>query len=125
MQGALCFCTTVLFLQYCSFFHKKQCVLYHCSMFLYNCPGLFFTAVPFFSTLEQKRNSVFMYRCSDFGHYCSIFFPLLFRFIIQNNGTLFKTMEHCFYVPLFRFCTTVPFFSTTVPFYHTKQWNIV
>ena len=77
----------------------EQCVLYHCSVFLYRC-SVFCTSVPFFHKKQQNKNgSVF----------CSCVFVARFRV----------------FVPLFHFlCTTVQvFLFTTVPFNQTKQRN--
>ena len=122
------------------FFHNgtktEQCILYHCSVFLYHCSVFvplfrFCTSVPFFallfrfSTMGQKRNSVFcttvpcfcttvlfLYHCSVFAllfrflHYCSVF-PQRDKTeqCILYHRSLF--LFHCSVFPLlFRFTTT-------------------
>ena len=111
---------TVLFLYHCS-------VLHYCSVFV---PQFrFCTTVPFlyncsvFPQRNKKWNSVFLYHCSVFSSHCygTMCFSHNFSivFFIRDNGTKRKQcvfvplfhLHYCYvFVPLFRFCTTVPFF---------------
>ena len=127
------------FLYHCSVIHKEQRkkngTVYYCTTvpcitllfrFLYHCSVFH----------KEQRNSLFLYHCSVFLHYCSVFCTTVPLFIRNNE----RKMEQCIFVPLFHvlhyfsvfcttvllfirnngtvcFCTTVPCFCTTVPFF--------
>ena len=121
------FCTTVSFLHYCSvfcttvpFFHNGTKTEQFVFVPLFR---LFCTSVPFShnrTNMEQcilYHWSVFLYHCSVFCHTVS-FFPQR-----NKNGTVYFVPLFRVFVPLFRFCTTVPFFCTTVPFFLQQNKN--
>ena len=138
---------------YCNtapFFHNEtkteQCILNHCSVFLYHC--FVFQLLFRFSSTEQKRNSVFSYHCSVFA------LLFRFPITEQKRNSVFCTTVPCFhttvpvfhngtkteqcilyhcsvflyycsvFAPLFRFCTTVPFFFALLFCFSTKEQNI-
>ena len=135
-NGTVCLRITVpFFLHFCSVFpqQNKNGSVYFVPLFHVFIPLFrFCTTVPFcailfrFSTMEQKRNSVFWTTFSVFLYHCYVF-PLLFRFSStkQKRNSVFS--YHCsVFALLFRFpiteqkrtsvfCTTVQCFRTTVP----------
>ena len=98
MQGM--FCCFVCFFIRNNRTKREQCILYHCSVFLYCCSV--FALLFYFPPQRNDRNKMeqcVLYHCSVFLYRCSFF-----RFIVPffHNGT--KNGTVCF-------CTTVPFFA--------------
>ena len=113
------FCTTVFFLHCCSVFPQwdKNGTVYFVPLFRVFVPLFCFcTTVPFFHNGTKTEQCVFvpLFRCF-FLHFYSVF-PQ------QNkNGTVFFVPLFRVFVPLFRFCTTVPFFALLFRFSTTEQ----
>ena len=107
----------------------EQCILYHCSVFLYLCSVFlllfrffhqqnsvfvplfrvfvllcFLHCCSVFSTAEKKQNSESLYYCSVFSYHWSVFCTAVPFFPQQNK---FRTVCSCTTVPCF--CTTVLF----------------